>query len=395
MSFSRRAFVQTLGVGAAGVTAAMVSRRSGSQLLDMLARGVDTPLYAAETTDILCHNNENPVGPGEECLQAIRTAFGPGGVPIGRYPFSRNGPVTEAIAAKFGVRPENVLLGNGSTQLLRTLTHISCSADKALVGSEPTYEECAGYAALIGAPVKSTKLTSDLKMDLDATMAAARGAGMVFFCNPSNPTATAHTHADSVDFINGTMQASPETMYLVDEAYYDYATDPNYATLIPMAVETPQVVVCRTFSKAYGMAGLRLGYAIGHADTIKRMSDWDGTGSINMAAYASGLAAIERGEGFIEAERARNTAARTFTREFFHNLGYQDSDSQTNFIFVNVNMPVERFQAACREGGVRVGRPFPPLTTYCRISISTMEDMQKATEVFGNVLSAAQTAAAA
>jgi histidinol-phosphate aminotransferase len=393
MSFSRRSFMKTLGVGAAGaITSEMLISRRPETLLDLLSQ----PLHA-QSSDILIHNNENPVGPGQLVMDAIRTSLGPTGSEGGRYPFSLYGDMIEALVSHYnaaGVKRENVLLGNGSTQLLRTLTHISCSKTNALVGSEPTYEECAGYAALIGAPVYGTKLTDDLKLNLDTTLTAAKGAGMVFFCNPNNPTATAHNGADSMQFITDLIKASPTTNILVDEAYFDYATDPNFKTMIPLALEHPQVVVCRTFSKAYGMAGLRLGYAVGHATTIKKMAQWDGMGYINMAAVVGGIAHLTRTDGFIEKEQARNTAAREYTRTYFHDKGYSDTDSQTNFLFVDVKAPIARFQAECRELGVRVGRPFPPLMTRARISIGTMDEMQRATKVFDTVLAQLNAAAA-
>ena len=385
MSFSRRAFMKTLGVGAAGaITADMMISRRPETLMDLLSQPVH-----AQSGDILLHNNENPVGPGQVVLDAIRTALGPDAINAGRYPFSKYGTVIEALAEQYkadGAKTENFLLGNGSTQLLRTLTHISCTKVKALVGSEPTYEECAGYADLIGAPVYGTKLTDDLKLNLDTTLAAAKGAGMVFFCNPNNPTATAHGASDSMQFIRDLVAASPETSILVDEAYYDYATDPNYKTMVPLALEYPQVVVCRTFSKAYGMAGLRLGYAVGRAETIRRMANWDGMGYINVAAVTGGLTHLTRTDGFIEKEQARNTAARDFTRKYFHDKGYKDTESQANFLFVNLEAPNADFQRGCLRHGVRTGRPFPPLTTYSRISIGTMDEMQRATRVFETVL---------
>jgi histidinol-phosphate aminotransferase len=385
MSFSRRAFMKTLGVGAAGVvTADMIISRRPETLIDLLSQPVH-----AQSSDILLHNNENPVGPGKVVLDAIRDALGADGSKAGRYPFSKYGDLIGALADTFkadGARQENFLLGNGSTQLLRTLTHISCTKTKALVGSEPTYEECAGYAELIGAPVYGTKLTDDLKLNLDTTLAAAKGAGMVFFCNPQNPTATAHGASDSIQFIRDLVAQSPETNVLVDEAYYDYATDPEYKTLIPLALELPQVVVCRTFSKAYGMAGLRLGYAVGRQETIRKMGAWDGMGYINLAAVTGGIAHLTRTDGFIAKESARNTAARDFTQKYFHDKGYSDSDSQTNFLFVNIEAPIQDFQRLCRNHGVRVGRPFPPLTTWARISIGTMDEMQRAVRIFDQVL---------
>jgi histidinol-phosphate aminotransferase len=392
MAFSRRRFVQTLGVGAAG---ALTSRFIGGRGLEALRWGglEESVLAAGENGPIILSSNENPLGPGEKVLSAVRAAMGADGAGPGRYPANAE-ELAEAIAAKFKVKKENVLLGCGSTQILRTATQVFTAKTRPLVGSLPTYEECAGYAQLIGSPVRATPLDSKLRMDLDATVRAAQGAGMVFYCNPNNPTATLHTPSDTRDFIQKVLARSPETTFLVDEAYFDYVTEPH-ETLVPMAVENPRVVVARTFSKAYGMAGLRVGYAIGHVDTIKQMADWESGGSVSILSYAAAIAAIQQDASFTEKERERNRAARDYTRGFFKQMGYQDTECQTNFLFVDVRRPIQQFQEACRAEGILVGRPFPPLLTYARISIGTLQEMQRATEVFKKVLERPVSLAAA
>lgn len=393
MSLSRRTFVKTLGIGAAGAyTSSLISARGREALV--WGAEAEAPLLA-DTAKLILSSNENPMGPGDTVLTAVKNAIGADGRVAGRYPFSTNDDLVDAIAYKFKVKKENVLIGAGSTQILRTVTHVFTSPTRGLVGSLPTYEECAGYAALMGAPVQGVKLDSQLRMDLDQTLAMAKGAGLVFYCNPNNPTATLHPASATRDFLQKLNRTSPETTVLVDEAYHDYVTDPAHETMIPLAVTNPRVVVARTFSKAYGMAGLRIGYAVGHVDTIKKMASWEAGGSISALSYAAAIAGINQDPSFIEKERARNKASRDFTRDFFHKAGYKDSECQTNFLFVDVRMPIQKFQASCREQNVLVGRPFPPLLTYARISLGTMEEMKRATEVFAKVLRENAAAAAA
>src|SRR5205823_13500940 len=187
---------------------------------------------------------------------------------------------------------------------------------KALVGTIPTYEECAGYAELLGNPVRGVKLNSEFKIDIDAMLAAAKGSGLVFYCNPNNPTATYVGAKATRDFLSRLNSASPDTTILVDEAYFDYVTDPDHETHVPIAVENPRVIVARTFSKAYGMAGLRMGYAIGHVDTIKKMADWDGGSggtSPNVLALHAAHTAIGQDPSYLATERPRNPAVRDFT----------------------------------------------------------------------------------
>src|SRR5207247_2346536 len=112
---------------------------------------------------------------------------------------------------------------------------------------------------------------SQFKTDLDAMLAACKGAGLVFYCNPNNPTATYVGAKATRDFVSKLNSSSPETTILIDEAYFDYVTDPDHETHVPFAIQNPRVIVARTFSKAYGMAGLPPGYSVGQADKAKRV----------------------------------------------------------------------------------------------------------------------------
>src|SRR5205823_3001770 len=174
-------------------------------------------------------------------------------------------------------------------------------------------------------------LDSEFRIDLDKMASAANGAGLIFYCNPNNPTATYVGAKASRDFFAKVNRESPDTTILVDEAYFDYVTDPDHDTHVPIAVENPRVLVARTFSKAYGMAGLRIGYAIGHKDTIKKMADWDnstGLSYLNVLAMRAAIAALEQPASFVTAERARNTEVRDFTMKWFASRGMKPADSQ-------------------------------------------------------------------
>jgi histidinol-phosphate aminotransferase len=322
-------------------------------------------------------------------LDAITAAYGPAGATPGRYS-NQSGALVEALAKHHGVTPANIVLGCGSTQILRSATHLFTARTKAMVGTIPTYEECAGYADMMGHPVRPVALDANFNMDLDRLADASRGAGLVFYCNPSNPVANYTGARATRDFISRVNRISPETVILVDEAYFHYVTNPDHATHIPQAVEDPRVIVARTFSKAYGMAGLRIGYAVGHPETIRKMADFDGgsgTSSLNVLAMHAATAAINQDSSFIVNERARNTAVRDFTTKWFADRGFRATESHANFMFVNIGRPVAPFREACAAKGVRVARNFPPFeNSHCRIAFGTMEEMQKAVQVFGEVL---------
>jgi histidinol-phosphate aminotransferase len=267
------------------------------------------------------------------------------------------------------------------------------STSKFLLNGTPSYLDPEKMANRIGSPIKGVPLVSDLKLDLNGMLAAAKGAGLVFVCNPNNPTATAVPKAALVDFVAGIQKLSPRPAILIDEAYIDYATDPSVSTAADLALANPGVVITRTFSKAYGMAGLRLGYAVAQAETVKAIERYTMPYNANNMALAAAIASLNDA-AHLDQERKRNTAARGFTIEWFAKNGYKASDSQTNFIFVDIRRPSRGFREQCLENGVLVGRDFPPMEkTHARISIGTMAEMQKAVEIFGRVLSSAPTTA--
>lgn len=394
MTLSRRHFVQTVGIGAG---AALTSQIWGRGRENAIWSAFEPNLEAVAPGVICIASNENPVGPGAKVLGELRTLL-EGGKKPGRYS-NQVGALTDAISGHFKVKPENVLLGEGSTEILRAATQVFTSKTKALVGTIPTYEECAGYAELIGNPVRGVKLNAELKMDLDAMLAAAKGAGLVFYCNPNNPVSTYVGAKATRDFLAKMTQQSPETVILVDEAYFDYVTDPDHETHVPFALEHPNVIVARTFSKAYGMAGLRQGYAIGQPATLQKLRPWcapSGTGSLNLFGMTAATAAISQDASFTTNERNRNKAVRDFAMKWFSDRGMKPADCQANFMFVDTGMPAKEFRDACRAKNVLVGRDFPPYEkTHARISLGTMEEMQKAVKVFGEVLGKKTTSAAA
>jgi histidinol-phosphate aminotransferase len=385
MSLSRRSFVHTLGAGAAGLWVG-ARGREGSLF------GGESLLAQGQTPAVILSSNENPLGCHRDVLAAVRGAL----TEAGRYPFADAFEVTELVARKHNVKPENVLLGSGSTQILRTSTHVFTSKTAGLVAAIPAYEECADYARLMGHPITGVKLGADLKMDLDALQAASKGAGLVFYCNPNNPVATAIGASDTRTYLATLMKQSPNTTVLVDEAYFEYGTMPGYETFIPAAVENPRIVVARTFSKCFGMAGLRIGYAIGHKDTIAKMAAWDAIGNISVMALQGAKAALAVPDSWVKDEQKRNAEARSFTQKWFADRGYTPTDSQTNFMFVDIKRGSREFREACLKDGVLVARDFPPYEkSHVRISVGTMAEMQRAVQVFEKVLATPAKAAAA
>jgi histidinol-phosphate aminotransferase len=347
---------------------------------------------AASSNVIRIASNENPLGPGQHVIDAIVGKF----PEAGRYPFNareREPVLIKALAAKFGVADNQVALGPGSGEVLSNAVRAFTSPTKPLATAWPSFENPRDTARKIGTEVRAVDLDAKLRIDVDKLVDASKGAGLVFFCNPNNPTATVHSATTVADFVKRVRAASPDTVILIDEAYHDYVTDSSYKTAMDIAKSTPKVFVTRTFSKAYGMAGLRVGYAVGDAEVIKRLNDFRMPYAVNLPAISAATVALGN-QSHVDQERARNTSVKAATIKAFEQMGFKATDSQTNFIFVNINRPAAAFRDACREAGVMVGRDFPPYEkTHCRISIGTQQEMERAVSVFRKVLAASTNTA--
>jgi histidinol-phosphate aminotransferase len=335
--------------------------------------------------EIKISSNENPLGPGKTVLDAIMNEF----PEAGRYPFNSSpneGKLVETIASLNKTKPENVVMGAGSQEILKSAVRAFTSPFRPLVTAAPTFENCTGLCRRLGHPVYEVKVDSQFRLNLEEMLSVVRGAGLVFLNNPNNPTATVHSLKAVQNFVERVKRISPDTVILIDEAYHDYVTDPAYQTAIPFALNTPNVFVARTFSKAYGMAGMRIGYAIGDTDTIKPMARLKMPYNVSVFGIGAAIAALNDPKHIAD-ERARNTQVRAFTVKAFEELGCKATDSQGNFIFVDIGRPAREFRDACANSWVQVGRDFPPFEhSHVRVSIGTMAEMQRATTVFREVL---------
>ena len=354
----------------------------------MMAGHVEAQMGAAAATMIRISSNENPLGPGQHVLDAIVGKF----PEASRYPF--NATQTEsaligALAQKFGARPPHVVLGPGSGEILTHAVRAFTSPTKPLVTAWPSFEAPRDTAKKIGSGVREVGFDSTLRIDLAKLVEASKGAGLVFFCNPNNPTSTVHGKTAVADTVKAIRAASPDTVILIDEAYHDYVTDPSYQTAVGLALSTPNVFVTRTFSKAYGMAGLRAGYGIGDEAVIKAVTRFKTPYALSTLTLGGAIAALAN-QPHIDAERQRNTQVKAFTVKALADLGVAGADSQANFLFMDIKRPAAAFRDACRAAGVLVGRDFPPFEkTHCRISIGTMDEMQRAVAVFKTAVSGA------
>jgi histidinol-phosphate aminotransferase len=397
MPVSRRGFLQLLKSPEEAAAGAFLSARGlEAHFAEAQAQGrTARPPLPAGVEEIRISSNENPLGPGQAALDAILGKF----PEAGRYPFNSSpadSALVSALADKFKVKPENIVLGAGSQEILKSAMRAFVSPTKSFVTALPTFENCTGYAKRYNLPITEVKVDSQMRLDVDGMIAAASkgGCGLVFFNNPNNPTATVHGAKTVTDMVERIRKASPDTVILIDEAYHDYVTDPSYESAVPLALSTPNVFVARTFSKAYGMAGMRIGYAIGRAETVKPLAALKMPYNVSVFGVAAAIASLNDPQHIAD-ERKRNTEVRAFTVKALQDMGAKPADSQGNFLFVDIGRPAKHFRDACAKQGVMVGRDFPPFEkTHCRISIGTMDEMKKAVDVFKAALKAPITTTA-
>jgi histidinol-phosphate aminotransferase len=202
-------------------------------------------------------------------------------------------------------------------------------------------------------------------------LAAAKG-GLVYICNPNNPTASITPKDEVRDFI---ARVPNDTMVLVDEAYFHYAASPEYESVIPLVGEHPNLIVTRTFSKIYGMAGLRCGYCVAQNRAIERLRERQAWDSTNIMGIAAAKASLDDSE-LVPKGRRLNAETRTFTISELERMGYKTIPSQANFIMFDAKRPVVPLIATLKQRKVQVGRLFRPMPNHMRLTIGKKAEME-------------------
>jgi histidinol-phosphate aminotransferase len=369
MPLSRRRFLE-LSTVAVGATAA-------SSLLTLPDVAMAQPRRRVKVTgEILLNSNENAYG----AFPAVRQAMADAIVITNRYPDYEFGALWQALADKHRVKTEEITLGCGSTDILRMAAEAFCSRTKPLIMASPSFEALGMYAARNGTEVIKVPLRADFAHDLEAMLARAKpGAGLVYVCNPNNPTGSITPRKQIEQFVRDLPEA---TYVLIDEAYHDFVTAPaDYASFIDQRVENPRIVVARTFSKIYGMAGLRLGYAIAARETIEKLSASQVFDNPNCIAARAGAVALADKSGLGEAIRRAIQDREEFNRQAARRK-IAAIPSHTNFVMLDAQRPTRAVIDHFRARNIRIGRPFPPYATHVRISLGTPAEMKQFWEVW-------------
>ena len=364
MITSRRGLVR-FGVGAA---AAAVIRWP---LTGVSRAGAFEPSRLKQDDGFIRLNcNENAYGPSVNAIDAIKSAIGS----ANRYPRMEYDVLTERIAKSNNLKPEQVILGCGSTEILRMAAFAFLSDGKQLIQASPTFEAIGHYARAAGSEVISVRLTPGFAHDLDGMLAhASASTTLVYICNPNNPTASLTPRKDLENFIS---KLPVSTFVMIDEAYYHYAGQSGmYASFIDHPLGNERVIVSRTFSNVYGLAGLRLGYAVASPTIIRQMRKFATEDNINAIVTQAAVAALDDTDGIRDVVR-RNTDDR---QEFFNQAmarSLKPIDSHANFVMMNTFHPSEEVIQHFHINNILIGRRFPPMDTYIRISLGRPEEMR-------------------
>lgn len=361
---SRRHFLRSLGICAAPGAAGL--RPVG----EILAVYASDPARAEESDGFIhLDNNENAYGPSAKVAEAVRSTTGM----VNRYPFRKYDEVTKQIASFHRVKPEQVLFACGSTEILRVAACAFLGSGRQLIQAVPTFEAIGDYAKSVGSEVVSVPLNRSFAHDTEAMLdRSSASTGLVYICNPNNPTSSLTPRSAIENFVS---RLPATARVLVDEAYHHYVIPTGmYASFIDTPLNDERVIVTRTFSKVYGLAGLRLGYAVASAKTIEAMRKFLTEASLNaIIAQVAGVA-LEDVNGVKEFVRRNHNERQEFLNSS-NARNLKPIDPHGNFVMINTQHPAEEVIAHFRKHKILIGRRFPTLNSYIRVSLGATTEL--------------------
>ena len=364
MSISRRRILRGLGASA---LVGSVSPKFHS--FAFTASGEAQEAVGDARDPIHLDRNESAYGPSSKALEAMRGELGS----AHRYPNSEYGPLIEKIAASHKVDPSHVVLGAGSREILRMAAEAYLSRRNQLVLGAPTFDPIAHFAESRGAGVIAVPLNRRYEHDLDGMLARIDAStGLVYICNPNNPTGTLTPRRDLEAFVR---KLPAHTAVVIDEAYHHYvAASSDYASFIDSPVNDDRVVVLRTFSKIYGLAGMRVGYGVASPRVAQTLSASSVPLGVGLLAAKAAFAALDDHD-FVRAAAGRNRDDR---QEFFNQSNARMLrwiDSQTNFVMLNGGLPPQKIIDHYQKNGILLGPLIPEMPKFVRCSIGTTPEM--------------------
>ena len=391
---ARRDFMGKLAVllGYAGLGPLRLSAQGRARQADAAASGLPDMKKPAEYDKLVkLANNENPYGPPEGVMKAMNEAWKYGN----RYS-APDGGIVDAIAEHHKVKPENIVIGCGSSEILKIVDDAFLPDHKLVVGVDPTYETVYRFATNSKAKSIAVPLTktfdANMKEIIRVTKANARDVGVVYICNPNNPTG----RIVPKDEIKMLLDSIPgDIPVFIDEAYHHFVDDPNYEPSVKYVIEGRKVIIARTFSKIAGLAGMRLGYAVAPKELIDQLKPFVMGYNTNAIVKFGGVASLKDTANEARVKQLNKQIRDRVTGEL-KDYGYEVIPSQTNFFMVNVKKDVTPVAQDFLKKGFVVGRKFPPMNEWLRVSVGTEDEMKGFMKAFKEVFpaqAAAQTKA--
>jgi histidinol-phosphate aminotransferase len=362
---TRRQFAGVLGAAFGGAVLAKNARAAAPQPVPSAPAASPKEVSAAP---IRLDSNENPYGPSKAALKAMERSQSE----ASRYPDTVEDELIAELARLHSVKAEQIVLGCGSGEILRMADMAFLGPERQVVVAEPTFEAVAAFAAVArGTPVK-VPLTADHRHDLDKMAAACTDkTGMVYVCNPNNPTGTVVTRAEVASFMK---RVPADTVVLVDEAYHHFVEDASYGSSLELLAAHPNLVVVRTFSKVYGLAGMRLGYGVGAKDRAAAMARYKNWSNANVAVGEAALAALKEPD-VVQRQRDVLNDTRRWLCDALQGDRRRFIPSETNFVMIHLGRDVQPVIASFRERGILTGRRFPSMPDWLRITVGTKDEM--------------------
>ncbi len=336
----------------------------------MSTHSMSTVSAASSGGLIRLDNNENAYGPSENVVEAIRMAD----ADARRFPSDADvSRLADQIAQSHKVRVDQVVLGAGSTEILRMASCVFLAPGKQLVQASPTFPALEFYARSTGATVTSDPLTFRFYHDLDAMLAhAGAGTGLVYVCNPNNPTASITPRGDLEKFIS---QLPGSCAILIDEAYHHYANlSGGYSSFLDRPLNDPRIIVSRTFSHAYGLAGLRIGYGVASPETAARMRAFGTVNAVGTLAIRAAMAALEDTASLREVVKKNTDARQEFVNMAF-SRNFKQGESHANFFAVDTFNPATMVIQHFRANNILIAPVSLSWDTWIRVSLGKPEEM--------------------
>lgn len=364
------------------------TRRSFFRLAAMVAGAATMPFYDepamaqlskitnAPPGAVMINANENPLGPCTEALEACRSISARGG----RYLFGETDKLQAAMAEQEGLGLDSVRIFVGSSPALHQAVLAFTSSTRPLVTADPGYEAGGRAAEFIGSRVIKVPLTSTYAHDVRAMAAASANTGLIYVCNPNNPTGTL-TPKPEIEWLVANKPAG--SVVMIDEAYTHIAGAPFNSDLVAQGKD---VVVLRTFSKIFGMAGLRAGAAFARPDLLKKLSGWGHT-MMPITGMAAATASLQV-KDLVPTRRKIIAQVREDTFEFLEKNHYRYIPSVSNCFMVDTGRPGMEVVMAMRKENVFIGRVWPVWPNYVRVTVGAAEEMQKFQVAFKKVMCA-------